>query len=142
MRTANEQRKWELGAWGCTKKDLLEIAKDNIRGNMVTHTNIAMSMLSDAQEQMRFDTEQARQTINRAKWFMNEGERQLRMAAIPKENWETINVPSPKRKVGDVWLEKGVRTASDRVWFVQTPRGKMDFRTKKDAMSIAETFKS
>lgn len=65
-----EQRGFrELATFGCTLADL-EQFMENALGHKAM---IVMGMMSDAQEQIRLGhAEDARQTLNRAKWIVSE----------------------------------------------------------------------
>jgi hypothetical protein len=65
----NEQ--WEMQCYGCLEKDLRASIENSLTFKHSGPGMIAMSMLSDAQEEIeRNMNEQARQTINRAKWVI------------------------------------------------------------------------
>lgn len=72
-RTAEEQTAWEVNCYGCERAELESIEKDYV-DERNTHFDVAMSMMSDAQQEIEMDMkERARKTINRAKWFMKRG---------------------------------------------------------------------
>jgi hypothetical protein len=66
-RTEEEQKNWEIQAYGCRSKAL-----DQVRERQKDDpTMLAMSILSDAQEELaRGDSETARQFMNRAKYVI------------------------------------------------------------------------
>jgi len=71
MRTATEQQAWEQQCYGCSAAELRASVEGSITARLSGYGMVAMSMLSDAQEELaRNMNEQARQTINRAKWVI------------------------------------------------------------------------
>lgn len=61
----------EIQMFGCTKEDLNYMLEDAIESGVMLEM-LAMSILSDAQEVMKQDPEEARQFINKAKWVMSQ----------------------------------------------------------------------
>lgn len=66
----------EIQMFGCTKEELYEML-DDCFGD---YEMLAMGILSDAQEVMTRNPEEARQFINKAKWVLSQIKRQ-KMAA-------------------------------------------------------------
>lgn len=69
-----EQEKREIRMFGVTVQGMREAVEQSLNvypGHKNPATMVA-SMLSDAQEEMFFDEDRARQTINRAKWILSE----------------------------------------------------------------------
>lgn len=63
-----DKEAWELQCYGCTEAELEELIK---QVNPLDCAMIAVSMLSDAQHEILVGLrEEARQTINRAKWMI------------------------------------------------------------------------
>lgn len=63
----------ELRMFGCTSAELRESIEGSITFDLTGPAMVAASMLSDAQEEIaRGMSEEARQTINRAKWVLFE----------------------------------------------------------------------
>jgi hypothetical protein len=67
----------ERAMFGCTLADLNAFVAKYVGGDanlFADRKAAALSLLSDAQEEMAMGlTDRARQTINRAKWLINEG---------------------------------------------------------------------
>lgn len=69
MSYSNER---EIAMYGCTVDQLRESVERNITFKFSGPAMCAMSMMSDAQEEMAYGmTENARKTINRAKWIIS-----------------------------------------------------------------------
>lgn len=47
-----------------------------------------------------------------------------------------------RREMYEVWSEPSFRAPSRKSWYVQFPKGRMAFRTKKAAIKVAESLKS
>jgi hypothetical protein len=63
----------QIQMFGCTLEELKESVEDSITFKVAGPVMYAMSVMSDAQEMMvRNMTEQARQSINVAKWVLSE----------------------------------------------------------------------
>jgi hypothetical protein len=63
----------EIAMYGCAIADFKESIEDSFTFKLSGPTMVAMSLMSDAQEEMAHGmTENARQTINRAKWILSE----------------------------------------------------------------------
>lgn len=63
----------ELAIYGCLIADFKESIEDSITFRCSGPAMCAMSLMSDAQEEMAHGmVENARQTINRAKWILSE----------------------------------------------------------------------
>jgi hypothetical protein len=63
----------ELGMYGCVITDFKESLEDSFTFRVSGPAMCAMSLMSDAQEEMAYGmVENARQTINRAKWILSE----------------------------------------------------------------------
>jgi len=61
----------QIAMYGCTIADMRAEIEDSITAKLSGYAMVAMSILSDAQEEMeRGMTERARQSINRAKWVI------------------------------------------------------------------------
>jgi len=73
-RTPSEQEEWERMCYGCTQAELRTGIENSLPVKLPGaggYGMIAMSMLSDVQEQLdRRLNEEARQTINCAKWVI------------------------------------------------------------------------
>jgi hypothetical protein len=66
------QELWEMQCFGCTEETLRKSIEDSPFFKIAGPGMIAMSMLSDAQEELARGMSQApRQTINRAKWVIS-----------------------------------------------------------------------
>lgn len=67
----NKER--EISMFGCEIADFKESIEDSFTFRVSGPAMIAMSLMSDAQEEMAHGmVENARQTINRAKWILSE----------------------------------------------------------------------
>ena len=63
----------ELGMYGCSIVDFKESLEDSFTFRVSGPAMCAMSLMSDAQEEMAYGmVENARQTLNRAKWILSE----------------------------------------------------------------------
>ena len=63
----------ERGMYGCVIADFKESLEDSFTFKVSGPAMCAMSLMSDAQEEMSHGmVENARQTINRAKWILSE----------------------------------------------------------------------
>jgi hypothetical protein len=72
MRTEEEQREWQLQAYGCSEEDLWKSVQRSFGWPGATRTSIVTSILSDVQEEIaRGLNETARQELNCAKWILN-----------------------------------------------------------------------
>ena len=69
--TTAEQR--EVATYGVTVAGMREAVEYsiNVYPGHGSASKMVISMLSDAQEELTFDVDLARQTINRAKWILN-----------------------------------------------------------------------
>ena len=67
-----EQEKREVGMFGVTEQGMRQAVERSMTFRYSGPAMMAMSLMSDAQEQMNYDTEDARQTLNRAKWILSE----------------------------------------------------------------------
>lgn len=69
--TTAERR--EVATYGVTVAGMREAVEQsiNVYPGHGSAAKMVISMLSDAQEELTFDTELARQTLNRAKWILN-----------------------------------------------------------------------
>ena len=71
-KTAEEQLTWEHQCYGCTASALEDILEHGTMMAMREPIQVAFSMLSNAQEEIDLGMKnEARQTINRAKWMIN-----------------------------------------------------------------------
>lgn len=69
MTTAQAQR--ELNMYGCTEAALREMIEGSLDFKFVGPAMTAMSLMSNAQEEINYGMkEEARKTINRAKWII------------------------------------------------------------------------
>jgi hypothetical protein len=68
-----EQEKRQVSMFGCTEAQMREAVEQSLTFRFSGAGMMAMSLLSDAQEEINWEnTEDARQTINRAKWIISE----------------------------------------------------------------------
>lgn len=69
--TTAERR--EVATYGVTVAGMREAVEQsiNVYPGHRSAAKMVISMLSDAQEELTFDTDLARQTLNRAKWILN-----------------------------------------------------------------------
>lgn len=73
MQTTLTTQERELRMYGCSIADFQESVEDSFTFRVSGPAMVAMSLMSDAQEEMAHGmTEAARQTINRAKWILSE----------------------------------------------------------------------
>ena len=63
---------WEIQAYGSPKDAILESVKESITFQLSGPGMVVCSYLSDAQEVIQYDSNQARQFINIAKLLMSE----------------------------------------------------------------------
>jgi hypothetical protein len=62
-----EQLAWDMQCYGCTSQSL----RKNLENTTMDYLDIVASMMSDAQEEIERDmNEEARQTLNRAKFVL------------------------------------------------------------------------
>lgn len=70
---AREAMQREQQMFGCVIADFKESLEDSFTFRVSGPAMIAMSLMSDAQEEMEHGSlESARQTLNRAKWVLSE----------------------------------------------------------------------
>lgn len=68
-----DAEKREVSMFGCTEAQMRDAVEQSLTFRFSGPGMMAMSLLSDAQEEINWqDTEDARQTINRAKWIISE----------------------------------------------------------------------
>lgn len=69
----NEQERREVGMFGVTIEGMREAFRSRIGvgSRQMSAKNMALSLISDAQEEMSYDTYRARQTLNRVKWMLD-----------------------------------------------------------------------
>ena len=65
-----DQEKRQVTMFGCTEAQMREAVEDSLTFRFQGAAFMAASLISDAQEEMKWDTENARQTLNRAKWIL------------------------------------------------------------------------
>ena len=65
-----DQEKRQVGMFGCTEAQMREAVEDSLTFRFQGAAFMAASLISDAQEEMKWDSENARQTLNRAKWIL------------------------------------------------------------------------
>jgi len=66
-----KQLDWELQCYGCSEARLKEVFADCITSRMSGHAMVVAGLLSDAQEELEREmNEDARQTLNWAKWVL------------------------------------------------------------------------
>lgn len=65
-----DQEKRQVGMFGCTEAQMREAVEDSLTFRFQGAAFMAASLISDAQEEMKWDSESARQTLNRAKWIL------------------------------------------------------------------------
>jgi hypothetical protein len=69
--TYTEKQQREVRMYGCTEEELRESVESSLSFKFSGPAMVAMSMMSDAQEEMANGmTEYARRTINCAKWIL------------------------------------------------------------------------
>ena len=65
-----DQEKRQVSMFGCTESQMREAVEDSLTFRFQGAAFMAASLISDAQEEMKWDSENARQTLNRAKWIL------------------------------------------------------------------------
>ena len=65
-----DQEKRQVGMFGCTEAQMREAVEESLTFRFQGPIMMAMSLMSDVQEEMKWDIELARQTQNRAKWIL------------------------------------------------------------------------
>ncbi len=65
-----DQEKRQVTMFGCTESQMREAVEDSLTFRFQGAAFMAASLISDAQEEMKWDSENARQTLNRAKWIL------------------------------------------------------------------------
>ncbi len=65
-----DQEKRQVSMFGCTEAQMREAVEDSLTFRFQGAAFMAASLISDAQEEMKWDSENARQTLNRAKWIL------------------------------------------------------------------------
>ena len=66
-----EQEKRQVGMFGCTEAQMREAVEQSLTFRFQGPAFMAASLISDAQEEINWEnTEDARQTLNRAKWIL------------------------------------------------------------------------
>lgn len=65
-----DQEKRQVSMFGCTEAQMREAVEDSLTFRFQGAAFMAASLISDAQEEMKWDNELARQTLNRAKWIL------------------------------------------------------------------------
>ena len=65
-----DQEKRQVNMFGCTEVQMRDAVEDSLTFRFQGAAFMAASLMSDAQEEMKWDTENARQTLNRAKWIL------------------------------------------------------------------------
>lgn len=68
--TLTDQEKRQVTMFGCTESQMREAVEDSLTFRFQGAAFMAASLISDAQEEMKWDSENARQTLNRAKWIL------------------------------------------------------------------------
>ena len=69
--TLTEQEKREVSMFGCTEAQMREAVEESLTYRFQGPAFMAASLISDAQEEINWEnTEDARQTLNRAKWIL------------------------------------------------------------------------
>lgn len=68
--TLTDQEKRQVTMFGCTESQMREAVEDSLTFRFQGAAFMAASLISDAQEEMKWDNENARQTLNRAKWIL------------------------------------------------------------------------
>ena len=73
LATLTDQERREVRMFGVTEKGMEEAFKSRVGYGAfkMSAKRLAQSMISDAQEEMEFDPELARQTLNRVKWMLD-----------------------------------------------------------------------
>lgn len=67
-----EFEKKEVAMFGVTVVGMREAVKQRLARRYHTPTDMAISLIANAQEELNFNVEDARQTLNRAKWILME----------------------------------------------------------------------
>jgi len=68
----NDVEKRQVRMYGCTEQQMREAVEDSFTFRFAGPAMMAMSLMSDAQEEIvRELDEDARQTLNRAKWIIS-----------------------------------------------------------------------
>ena len=68
----NDVEKRQVRMYGCTEQQMREAVEDSFTFRFAGPAMMAMSLMSDAQEEILRDLdEDARQTLNRAKWIIS-----------------------------------------------------------------------
>lgn len=65
-----DQEKRQVTMFGCTEAQMREAVEDSLTFRFQGAAFMAASLISDAQEEMKWDDAIARQTLNRAKWIL------------------------------------------------------------------------
>ena len=65
-----DQEKRQVSMFGCTEAQMRDAVEDSLTFRFQGPAFMAASLMSDAQEELNFDIESARQTLNRAKWIL------------------------------------------------------------------------
>lgn len=65
-----DQEKRQVSMFGCTEAQMREAVEESLTFRFQGAAFMAASLISDAQEEMKWDSENARQTLNRAKWIL------------------------------------------------------------------------
>jgi hypothetical protein len=65
-----DMEKRQVGMFGCTEAQMRDAVEDSLTFRFQGPAFMAASLMSDAQEELNFDIESARQTLNRAKWIL------------------------------------------------------------------------
>ena len=65
-----DQEKRQVTMFGCTEAQMRDAVEDSLTFRFQGPAFMAASLMSDAQEELNFDIEAARQTLNRAKWIL------------------------------------------------------------------------
>lgn len=64
------QEKRQVSMFGCTESQMRDAVEESLTFRFQGPAFMAASLMSDAQEEMGWDVESARQTLNRAKWIL------------------------------------------------------------------------
>jgi len=68
----NDVEKRQVRMYGCTEQQMREAVEESFTFRFAGPAMMAMSLMSDAQEEILRDLdEDARQTLNRAKWILS-----------------------------------------------------------------------
>lgn len=68
--TLTDQEKRQVSMFGCTEAQMREAVEDSLTFRFNGPARMAASLMSDAQEELNWDINLARQTLNRAKWIL------------------------------------------------------------------------